>query len=264
MENLYLDRLKLLLDAKERLYNNVNFIEKDPISIPHRFTLKQDIEIMGFFASVFAWGQRATIINKCTELASRFDNSPYDFITGHNENELRQLLGFRHRTFNDTDLLYFVDFLKRHYSVSDTLEDAFIPSGMQDVNAETALTHFYNYFFAHPDAPHRTKKHISSPAKKSACKRLNMYLRWMVRRDTNGVDFGLWNRLKPRDLICPLDLHVERTARILGLMTRNKPDWQAAVELTASLRRLDPDDPVKYDFALFGISIEEGVSGIVL
>jgi len=264
VENLYLKRVKTLLDVKERLYNSPDFIEKDPISIPHSFSLKQDIEIMGFFASVFAWGQRKTIINKCRELSLRLDNTPYSFITGHTEKDLKQLLGFKHRTFNDTDLLYAIDFLKRHYSVSDTLEDAFVPVGEEKVTAERALINFYKYFFSHPDAPNRTRKHISTPERKSACKRLNMYLRWMVRKDTNGVDFGLWNKLSPKDLICPLDVHVERTARILGLIERTKPDWQAATELTANLRLLDPDDPVKYDFALFGISIEEGINGKML
>ncbi|NDW19195.1 TIGR02757 family protein [Dysgonomonas sp. 216] len=263
MDKLFFEKVKRLLEAKETLYNNTGFIEKDPISIPHKFTLKQDIEIMGFFAAIFAWGQRATIINKCNELIDRFDNSPFEFIMSYSDNDLKQLMGFKHRTFNDTDLLYCVDFLRRHYLRFSTLEDAFVPDETRLQTVEQALIHFYNYFFDNSDAPQRTRKHISTPAKKSACKRINMYLRWMVRKDDKGVDFGIWQKLKAKDLICPLDLHVERTARILGLITRPKPDWMAAVELTNNLRLFDPNDPVKYDFALFGISIEEGVDGII-
>ncbi len=256
MNKKQLEKIKILLDTKEQLYNNTSFIEKDPISIPHSFSLQQDIEIMGFFASVFAWGQRATIIKKCKEIAERMDNSPYQFITQYQDEDLKSMLGFKHRTFNDTDLLYFIDFLKRHYSKYNSLEDAFIPVG-KHFTTEIALTHFYNYFFDEAPLSFRTRKHISTPAKKSACKRLNMFLRWMVRCDSNGVDFGIWKKLKPKDLICPLDVHVERTGRILGLITRKNPDWLAAIELTDNLRLLDKDDPVKYDFALFGISIEK-------
>lgn len=247
--------LKDFLDSKVEEYNTESFIENDPISIPHLYKMKQDIEIMGFFAAIFAWGQRKTIINKCKDLASRMDNAPYDFIIHHKDADLKNLIGFKHRTFNDTDLLYCIDFLKRHYHDFESLEDAFITSTTKDI--ETALTHFQSYFFSHPDAPTRTRKHIPSPIQHSACKRLNMYLRWMVRKDNRGVDFGLWKKLEPKDLICPLDLHVERTARKLNLLKREKPDWKAALELTDNLKLLDNNDPVKYDYALFGISIEE-------
>lgn len=246
--------LKAFLDERVEQYNRPTFIENDPISIPHSFTKKQDIEIMGFFAAVLAWGQRPTIINKCRELAQRMDGEPQQFITESSDNDLKQLLGFKHRTFNDTDLLYFVDFLKRHYAQFDSLEDAFMGDGVSDV--ESALLHFRKSFFDSPDAPLRTRKHISSPAQKSACKRLNMFLRWMVRQDNQGVDFGIWKRLQPKDLICPLDLHVDRTARHFGMISRKQTDWQTALELTEALRSFDPNDPVKYDFALFGISIE--------
>lgn len=252
-----LERVKHILDEKEFLYNNPTFIPNDPICIPHSYTLKQDVEIMGFFASIFAWGLRATIIKKCRELGNRMDNAPLDFIKNHTESDLRQLLGFKHRTFNDTDLLYCIDFMKRHYSKHQSLEDAFIPDEQIDWNAENALIYFHNYFFESEHAPKRTGKHISTPARKSACKRLNMYLRWMVRKDNKGVDFGIWNKLRPSDLICPLDLHVERTARNLGIMVRDKSDWLAASELTNTLKLFDSHDPVKYDFALFGISIEK-------
>ena len=255
MDILKFGYLKDFLDKKVLLYNCPQFIENDPICIPHIYAGNEDIEIMGFFAAIFAWGQRPTIIKKCKELSQRMDNVPYEFITQHNETDLKQLLGFKHRTFNDTDLLYCIDFFKRHYSQHSTLETAFFPSiGM---TVEEGLNHFQNYFFDAPDAPTRTRKHIPNPSRKSACKRLNMYLRWMVRNDGQGVDFGLWKSIEPKDLICPLDLHVERTAKKIGILSRDKPDWLAARELTNNLRLFDADDPVKYDFALFGISIEE-------
>ena len=255
MNNNTIYNLKDFLDSKVAQYNNPGFIDNDPICIPHSFPLRQDKEIMGFFAAIFAWGQRKTIISKCRELSGRMDDKPYEFIINHSDSELKHLLGFKHRTFNDTDLLYCVDYMKRHYSQYDSLEKAFFPS--ENMSVEEGLTHFQSGFFSHPDAPHRTRKHIPSPKQKSACKRLNMFLRWMVRRDDRGVDFGLWTKIPPSKLICPLDLHVERTARILNLLKRDKPDWKAALELTQNLRLLDKEDPVKYDFALFGISIEE-------
>lgn len=251
--------IKAFLDEKVSLYNTKEFITNDPISIPHSFSLKQDIEIMGFFASIFAWGQRPVIIKKCRELISRLDNEPYKFISEHKESDLKALLGFKHRTFNEADLLYCIDFLSKHYKHSNTLETAFFPIEEAEPDIEKALTHFYNYFFSQPYSPQHTRKHISTPARKSACKRLNMFLRWMVRKDNYGVDFGIWNRIKPKDLICPLDLHVDRTSRRLGLITRKNADWLAAVELTDNLKQFDPSDPVKYDFALFGISIEKDI-----
>ena len=254
MKNKILD-IKDFLDKKADQYNTSAFIENDPISIPHLFSKKQDIEIMGFFAAIFAWGQRKTIINKAKELSKRMGNAPYDFIANHSDNDLKQLLGFKHRTFNDLDLQYCINFLAHHYSKHDSLEDAFFPN--KGMSIEDSLNYFHSYFFDSPHAPDRTKKHIPSPNRKSACKRLNMYLRWMVRDDSKGVDFGIWKKASPKDLICPLDLHVERTARKLNLLERDKPDWKAAIELTENLRLLDKNDPVKYDFALFGISIEE-------
>lgn len=255
MNSVNFSNLKHFLNQKVDLYNCQGFIADDPISVPHRFTRKEDIEIIGFFASIFAWGQRRTIINKCVELSERMGNSPYEFMVGHTDSDLKKLLGFKHRTFNDTDLLYCVEFFKQHYRNNISLESAFFPN--EGMTVEEGLNYFNRYFFSLPDAPQRTQKHIPGPHRKSACKRLNMYLRWMVRDDNNGVDFGLWKTISPKDLICPLDLHVERTAKKLGLLTRDKPDWQAALELTENLRQLDPLDPVKYDFALFGVSIEE-------
>lgn len=283
--------LKDFLDFKFDQYNRPGFIENDPICIPHLFTRRQDIEIMGFWASILAWGQRKTIINKCKELILLMDGAPYDFILNHKETDLKRFTSFKHRTFNDTDTLYFIEFFKQHYLRSDTLETAFSPirtnvfreefieegkysseyietasapcylGEMKGKNPESltenTLNSFRSYFFSLPDFPPRTKKHISSPSQKSTCKRLNMFLRWMVRKDDRGVDFGLWTSIKPSDLICPTDLHVERVARKLKLISRKQVDWLTATELTENLRKFDPIDPVKYDFALFGLGIEE-------
>jgi len=248
--------LKDFLDSKVTKYNQPNFITNDPVSIPHLFSKKQDIEIMGLWAAVLAWGQRVTIINKCRELVELMDGAPYDFIMNHQETDLKKLLHFKHRTFNDIDTLYFISFFKYHYSNYESLESAFIPAD-GDYSPFRGLGGFRDYFFSLPDYPHRTKKHISSPSQKSTCKRLNMFLRWMVRKDDCGVDFGIWNKIQPSDLICPCDLHVDRVARKLNLITRKQTDWQTAIELTQRLREFDPTDPVKYDFALFGLGIEE-------
>lgn len=250
--------LKDFLDKKVDEYNQPNFIPHDPISIPHQFSSKNDIEITGFLASIMAWGQRKTIINKCNELIERMDGAPYDYIMNHTDQDLKSLLGFKHRTFNDTDILYFVAFFRYHYSHFVSLEDAFLvgQENLVEVDLEQALNAFKTYFFSLPDYPHRTRKHISSPAQKSTVKRINMFLRWMVRKDNKGVDFGIWNRLSPKDLICPCDVHVERVARKFGLITLEKVNWKTAQELTANLRLLDFNDPVKYDFALFGLGVE--------
>ncbi|TSJ37193.1 TIGR02757 family protein [Mucilaginibacter corticis] len=256
-----IENLRSFLDVKVAQYNQPGFIANDPVSIPHMFTKKQDIEIMGFWAATLAWGQRVTIINKCKELIALMDGAPYDFIINHEEIDLKKLLHFKHRTFNDIDTLYFISFFRYHYERHESLEDAFIPpnSLKEELNGvvENCLNHFRKYFFSLPDYPHRTKKHVSSPSQKSTCKRLNMFLRWMVRKDDNGVDFGIWNQIKPSDLIMPCDLHVDRVARKLNLITRKQTDWQTAIELTEHLREFDPADPVKYDFALFGLGIEE-------
>lgn len=257
-----IENLKAFLDSKVIQYNQPGFIPNDPVSIPHLFSKKQDIEIMGLWAAVLAWGQRVTIINKCRELIALMDGEPYDFIMNHAETDLKRLLHFKHRTFNDTDTLYFISFFRHHYTRYPSLEDAFtqnlpIARGEDYHTVEHALNNFRSYFFSLPDYPRRTIKHISSPAQKSTCKRLNMFLRWMVRKDHCGVDFGIWDKIHPADLICPCDLHVDRVARKLGLITRKQTDWQTATELTERLRAFDPADPVKYDFALFGLGIEE-------
>lgn len=255
--NGFLD-LKNFLDSKVEQYNTLNFIANDPICIPHLFSKKQDIEIMGFFAAVLAWGQRITIINSCKKLITLMDNAPHDFIINHQEIDLKPFLGFAHRTFNDTDLLYFMAFLKSYYANNQSLENAFAKHiSKKDTTIEQALIGFHHTFFRLPDFPNRTRKHIATPERKSACKRLNMYLRWMVRTDKKGVDFGLWNSILPSQLICPCDLHVDRVARKLLLISNKNTGWKTALELTQNLRKLDANDPVKYDFALFGLGIED-------
>jgi uncharacterized protein (TIGR02757 family) len=247
-----------LLNEKYELFNQPNFIQHDPISIPHQFNKKQDIEITGFIAATLAWGQRKTIINKCNELIELMDNTPYDFIKNHQDSDLKRFLAFKHRTFNATDTLYFLEFFKDFYTKNGSLEDAFLV-GLKDNDEDikAGLENFQNVFFSLEDYPIRTRKHVATPARNSSCKRINMFLRWMVRKDNKGVDFGIWDKIKTSALVCPCDVHVERVARKLGLITRPKPDWQTAVELTQNLKQLDPIDPVKYDFALFGLGVIE-------
>ena len=251
-------KLQTFLNKKVDEYNQPFFIGPDPICIPHLFTKKQDIEIAGFFAAIFAWGNRTTIINKSKELMQLMDNAPHEFCLHHKPSDLKTFLNFKHRTFNPTDLLYFIDFFQHHYFKNDSLESAFTLA-MQDgdENVENGLNGFYNYFFSLENVPKRTLKHVASPAKKASCKRLNMYLRWMVRNDKKGVDFGIWKNISPAQLVIPLDLHVARVARHFGLLTRKPTDWLAAVELTEAMKTLDKKDPAKYDFALFALGVLE-------
>lgn len=251
-------KLIQFLNEKVAVYNQPFFIKDDPISVPKSFQKKQDIEIAGFFAAIFAWGIRTTIINKTRELMQLMDNAPYEFCLHHSDEDLKKLLSFKHRTFNATDLLYFVSFFKEHYSQHTSLETAF-SQWMEpgDIDVEKGLDGFYRYFFSLPHVPPRTLKHIACPAKKSACKRINMYLRWMVRNDKSGVDFGLWSSILPSQLVIPLDLHVARVAKNFKLLEREQSDWAAAKALTRRLRDFDPADPCKYDFALFGLGVLE-------
>jgi uncharacterized protein (TIGR02757 family) len=260
VENKNLTELKNFLDKKVTQFNNRDFIKDDPVCIPHLFSKKQDIEIAGFFAAVFAWGIRKTIINKSKLLLELMDNAPYDFCINHTDEDLKKLIGFCHRTFNDTDLLYFISFFKFHYSTHKSLETAFFNNKtlLDSANiVEDSLNYFSHYFFSLEDVPSRTKKHIASPQKNSTCKRLNMFLRWMVRNDNKGVDFGLWKKISPSDLIMPVDVHVARVSRHFNLLDRKQVDWLAAMELTEKLKMFDPKDPVKYDFALFGLGVLE-------
>ncbi len=256
--------LKEFLDKKVEEYNQPTFIKDDPICIPHLFTKKQDIEIAGFFAAIFAWGNRTTIINKSKELMQLMYNAPHDFCINHHSSDLKNLMKFKHRTFNTTDLLYFIEFFKCHYTNNKSLESAFFNDQTSNNrpkvsplggDLEGALNSFHHYFFSLPDIPLRTKKHIASPKKNATCKRLNMFLRWMVRKDDKGVDFGLWKKISPAQLICPVDVHVARVSRHFKLLESTALNWQAALELTNNLRKLDAADPVKYDFALFGLGV---------
>ena len=259
------EALRAFLDRKVTEYNRSSFIADDPVRVPHAYSLKQDIEIAGFFTAIFSWGNRTSIIRKSEELMQFMDRSPYQFILHHTDKDLKKLLAFKHRTFNPTDLLYFIEFFRHHYSRYDSLEYAFLlpwqdadgAARLDRYDPGAALTAFHHYFFSLDVVPPRTRKHIATPERNSSCKRLNMFLRWMVRKDDKGVDFGLWKRISPGQLICPLDLHVARVARRFGLLTRKPTDWPAALELTENLALLDPEDPVKYDFALFGLGVME-------
>ena len=253
--------LKDFLEKKVDAFNRPKFISQDPISIPHQFSSLQDIEIIGFWIAMLSWGQRKTILNKGAELIELMDGQPYDFVLNHQEKDRQRFAHFKHRTFNYTDTLYFLSFFQQYYRHHNSLEDAFVRHlSPDDATIKTALIGFHDSFFALDYAPQRTRKHVATPARKSRCKRLNMFLRWMVRKDEHGVDFGLWHQINPAQLMMPLDLHVERVARQLGLLQRKQTDWLAVEELTSALRQFDPTDPVKYDFALFGMSIEASSS----
>ncbi len=250
--------LKAYLDAKVKEYNNSNFVSEDPISIPHSYNKKQDIEITAFWVSMLSWGLRKTIINKSKELFGLMGDSPYEFIINHTEKDRSRFEAFKHRTFQYTDTLYFLDYLQRYYRANETLENAFSKYMTEDsIHVGDAIKGFHDDFFAIDYAPQRTRKHVATPARGSTCKRMNMFLRWMVRDSSTAVDFGIWNTLQPSQLLIPLDVHVDRIGRKLKLIKRKQRDFQTVLELTASLKNFDPEDPVKYDFALFGVGVME-------
>lgn len=248
------EKIKTFLDLKAAEYEQLSFIEKDPISIPHLFSKLQDVEIAGLFAATLAWGNRTSIIRSCQRLLEMMDHAPYDFILNHRDSDLKPMLSFVHRTFNATDLLYFIDWLKWFYQDNESLETAFFPN--KNMSVKAALMGFNELFFSLPDAPGRTHKHVSNPQKKSACKRLNMFLRWMVRKDS-PVDFGIWKRVASSELMIPLDTHTGQVSRRLGILKRKQNDWKAVEELTCFLKILSPEDPVRYDYALFALGAEE-------
>lgn len=248
--------LKTLLDEKVAVYNQPFFIEKDPIAVPHLFTRKQDIEIAGFLAATIAWGNRKSIVSNGLRLMQLMDCEPHDFVMHFSEQEAARLEGFVHRTFNFTDLLTFLYALRNIYRRYGGLEQVFFQGTKAGGSLREGIIHFREVFFE-TDHLERTRKHVSNPAEGSAAKRLNMFLRWMIRRDETGVDFGLWKLFNPSQLFCPLDVHSATQARRLGLLLRKQNDWKAVEELTANLRLLDPLDPVKYDFALFGMGVFE-------
>lgn len=250
------DSLKNFLEEKHDFYNRPEFIEKDPISIPHRFSLKEDIEIAGFFAATIAWGNRTMILNNAGKLMAMMDNAPYDFILNHAPSDLKPLEHFVHRTFNGIDCLYFIYSLKNIYINHVGLEKLFTDGYKQGLTIKSAIT-FFRSIFLETEYPDRTKKHLANPQKGSAAKRLNMFLRWMIRQDNKGVDFGIWKDIPPSVLQCPLDVHSGNVSRNLKLLKRKANDWKAVEELTKNLKYFDPIDPVKYDFALFGTGINE-------
>lgn len=245
--------LREFLNQKADLYNNPNFIETDPIQIPHQFSSKKDIEISGFLTATIAWGNRKMIINNANKMMDIMGNSPYDFVMNYDKSN-PQIDVFVHRTFNGIDLNYFFLALRHIYEKHGDLEQVFIPQPQQDLQAK--ISDFKRIFFE-IDHPLRTQKHVSDPMKGSAAKRINMFLRWMVRNDSKGVDFGIWPHISPAQLSCPLDVHSGNVARKLGLLTRKQNDAKALKELGANLLKFDPNDPVKYDFALFGLGVFE-------
>ncbi len=256
--NLSRQQLFGILEEKASFYNSQQFIETDPIRIPHLFTLKEDIEISGFLSATLAWGQRVTIIRKSLEFMERMGNVPFDFVMNASGKDMDSLKTFVHRTFQSEDSLYFVHALQDIYKNHSGLERVFEAGYSQNQNIKDAIHHFRSVFFS-TEHLHRTRKHVPDPMTGSAAKRINMFLRWMVRTDNKGVDFGLWKSLSPADLMCPLDMHSGNVARRLGLLDRKQDDWRAVEELTANLRTFDPFDPVKYDFALFGSGVNEKI-----
>ena len=247
--------IKAFLDEKAAHYESLDFIEADPIQIPHSFSKKEDIEISGFLAATIAWGNRKSIINSATKMMKLLDNAPHDFVLNHQKHDLKRFEGFVHRTFNAEDLAYFITALHHLYTQQGGLEVVFA-NETQRSSLQMAIHNFKKHFFSFPH-PTRTQKHVSDPLKGSAAKRINMYLRWMVRSNKKGVDFGLWKSINPGQLSCPLDVHSGNVARKLKLLKRKQNDAKALIELDNSLRGMDPNDPVKYDFALFGLGVYE-------
>jgi len=242
-----------LLEEKYNQFNRKSFIDSDPISIPHLFTKKEDIEIAAFISATIAWGQRKTIIKNATQFVELMDMEPYDFVLNHTEKDLQNFKNFKHRTFNNVDASYFIKALLNIYKNHKGLEAVF---AIDTQNMQQNIGEFKQLFFE-IEHPKRTTKHVSDPLKNSSAKRLNMFLRWMVRNDNRGVDFGIWKSINPAHLMCPLDVHSGNVARKLGLLLRKQNDWKAVEELTINLREFDKTDPIKYDFSLFGLGVFE-------
>jgi uncharacterized protein (TIGR02757 family) len=244
--------IKKLLDNKADLYERHEFIETDPIQIPHKFSKKEDIEIAGFLTSTIAWGQRKNIIKTATRLIDIMDNAPFDFVTNANENDLKKLDRFVYRTFQNADCVFFIKSLQNIYKNRNGLEHVFTSGYKEDNTIYNSLFKFHQEFFSLPHLK-RTEKHLGDVRRNASAKRLNLFLRWMVRSNDRGVDFGLWKKISQSALMLPLDLHVGNTARDLGLIERKQNDWKSVEYLTSVLKKFDPQDPIKYDFALFGI-----------
>ncbi len=247
--------LKEIHQVLEEIYESdlkVPFIEEDPVQIPHQFSKKQDVEITAFWTAMLAWGQRVTIINKARELFALMDNAPHDFILNHKEKDLERFANFKHRTFNYTDTLYFIRFFKRHYERHTSLESAFLLA--DQFQAKKSLIAFHHYFFDDEYSPQRTRKHIATPERQSACKRINLFLKWMVRKDSRSGDLGIFSNIEAKDLMLPLDVHVMRSLNQLGITSQQKPNWTLVEEVSNFLRQLDEKDPIKYDYSLFMLS----------
>ena len=251
--------LKELLDNKAEKYDRPSFITTDPIQIPKQFTKKEDIEIAGFLTSVIAWGRRDMIIRSSNRLMSIMENQPYEFIINAQEKDLEPFLSFKYRTFSSADCITYIRALKNIYKYQGGLEKVFTEGYQKDETIFSAIQYFRSLFFEIMHE-HRCEKHISDVTRGSAAKRINMFLRWMVRQDKNGVDFGIWKDISASSLMIPLDVHSGRQSRRLGLLTRKQNDWKAVLELTNNLRQYDPDDPIKYDFALFGMGVFNDVN----
>ena len=254
--NIVISDLKDFLDNRVALYNNLPFIEHDPISIPHLFSSKENIEISGFLTAIISWGQRKQIIKSARHLMSLMDDDPYGFLVNSDKKDLLRFRQFYYRTFNNTDCMFFLDRLKEIYNSGQNLQQLFENQYAESGNIKDSIAGFRQQFFGKAD-PKRSGKHLSDPAKGSSAKRINMFLRWMIRQDDNGVDFGLWKSIPMSELRIPLDTHSGNVARKLGLLQRSNDDWKSVEELTGILRQFDPADPVKYDFALFGLGINE-------
>ncbi len=253
---LALDELQSFLNEKVELYNHPDFIESDPIQIPHLYSQKEDIEIAGFLSATIAWGNRKMIIKNAQRMMELMGNSPYDFVMSHTDDQLERMESFVHRTFNGTDMVFFIKSLQNIYHNHNGLEAVFAQHQQPD-SMQAGITEFKRVFFE-IEHQNRTQKHVSDPANGSAAKRINMFLRWMARKDNKGVDLGIWKSISPAALSCPLDVHSGNVARKLGLLTRKQNDGKALAELDKKLRLMDPNDPVKYDFALFGLGVFEG------
>lgn len=248
--------IKLFLDEKVKKYNHPVFIQSDPIYIPRQFTTKENIEISAFFTATFAWGQRKAIIKSANNLMERMDYQPFDFILHASEKDLKSITGFKHRTFNEVDCRFFIHSLKNIYQKHHGLENVFNKGYSLSGTVKSSLAYFYSVFFNNSDNP-RSIKHVSNVMAGSAAKRLNMFLRWMVRNDLNHVDFGLWKKIPVNALMLPLDIHTGNVSRKLGLLKRKQNDWKSVEEVTSILRTFDESDPIKYDFALFGLGVFE-------
>jgi uncharacterized protein (TIGR02757 family) len=257
------DALYVLLEENYLKFNTLDFIARDPISIPHQYTVQQDIEISGLLTAIISWGNRKSIIKSAELMMRLMENKPYDFIRSHTEADRKVFEKYVHRTFQYADVLCIMDMLQKHFKKYDSLEFAFLNQGTKFISVKDSLTWFHDYMFNQDEYLTRTKKHIATPVRGSTCKRLNMFLRWMVRKDKSGVDFGIWKNIPTKGLMIPLDVHVEKICRQLGLLNRKQRDWYAVEEITSKLSLMDPHDPVKYDYALFGMGILEnrGVEG---